>query len=131
MLLSTHIVEDVSQLCPRMAGLATARVVLDGPGDSMLVESLAKYSELKVTRKIYGDRRTREFLDMELDRYLFGRPNEPNAEPPLARIGAQGYISYAKVSLVVDRAPAFVAVDPDVLRIETNRADNLRAVERP
>jgi aminopeptidase N len=72
----------------------------NGAGASLLVESLAKYSELKVSRRLRGDGEVRRFLELELDRYLAGRGNELHAEQPLARVGAQGYISYAKGSLV-------------------------------
>jgi len=73
----------------------------DGPGASVLVESLAKYSELKVTRRLHGAAQARRFLEMELDRYLAGRGSDPHGELPLARVGRQGYISYAKGSLVM------------------------------
>ena len=73
----------------------------DVQGDAMLVESLAQYSALMVMRQKVGAARMRKFLAYELNRYLLGRATEQKKELPLSRVENQGYIHYAKGSLVM------------------------------
>ena len=73
----------------------------DVQGGTMLVESLAQYSALMVMRQKVGALRMRKFLAYELDRYLIGRATEQKKELPLSRVENQGYVHYAKGSLVM------------------------------
>ena len=73
----------------------------DVQGGAMLVESLAQYSALMVMREKVGPAKMRKFLAYELDRYLTGRATEQKKELPLSRVENQGYIHYAKGSLVM------------------------------
>jgi ABC-2 type transport system permease protein len=76
-------------------------VPADGPGDSMLTESLTKYCELMVLEKAYGREQVRQSLTYELDLYLSGRTGESEAEPPLSRVDNQAYLYYRKGALVL------------------------------
>jgi ABC-type multidrug transport system ATPase subunit len=49
-ILSTHIVEDVRQLCPRMAILSSGRVVCDGVPDDLVREMDGRLYERRLTR---------------------------------------------------------------------------------
>ncbi len=73
----------------------------DVQGGTMLVESLAQYSALMVMRQKVGPAKMRKFLAYELDRYLQGRATEQKKELPLSRVENQGYVHYAKGSLVM------------------------------
>lgn len=72
-------------------------------GDAALVETMAQYSALMEMEKLYGPDHIRRFLKYELDRYLKGRGGDVVEELPLARVENQGYIHYAKGSLVMYR----------------------------
>jgi len=70
-------------------------------GATMLVESFAQYSSLKVMEQLYGPEQIRKFLKYELDSYLRARGSERLEELPLARVENQGYIHYQKGGLVM------------------------------
>lgn len=70
-------------------------------GATMLSESLAEYSSLKVLEKTYGVHQMRRFLKDALDNYLLGRANEKLGERPLMYNENQPYIHYNKGSLVM------------------------------
>jgi ABC-2 type transport system permease protein len=70
-------------------------------GSTMIVETLAQYSALMLTRQKYGDKKLRGILRYELDRYLRGRTNELVEELPLMRVENQSYIHYRKGSVSV------------------------------
>lgn len=76
-------------------------VAQNGPGASMLVESLTKYAELLAFEKAYGRDQTRKLLTYELDRYLSGRSGQEGEEPPLARVDNESYLYYRKGVLVM------------------------------
>jgi len=78
-------------------GVSPAR----GPGATMIVESLTKYSELMMLERAYGREVVRESLTHELNRYLTGRTGETDVEPPLARVGGQPYLYYPKGAIVM------------------------------
>ena len=65
-------------------------------GMTMLSETFAQYSALRVMEKLYGKAQIRKFLKTELDRYLRARGSEAVEELPLARVENQGYIHYNK-----------------------------------
>jgi aminopeptidase N len=75
----------------------------DEQGETLLSETLAQYSALRVMRQLYGPDHIRKFLKFELDSYLRDRGGEAQAEQPLARVEDQPYIHYRKGSLVMYR----------------------------
>ncbi|MGM0636127.1 MAG: ABC transporter permease/M1 family aminopeptidase [Bacteroidota bacterium] len=70
-------------------------------GATMLSESLAEYSSLKVLEKEYGKKKMRRFLKDALNSYLRGRKYESQKELPLILNENQQYIHYNKGSLVM------------------------------
>ncbi|MDX1931310.1 MAG: hypothetical protein SFU56_01770 [Capsulimonadales bacterium] len=71
----------------------------DMEGATLLSESLAEYSALKILEKKYGPERIRRFLRHDLDRYLRGRGGEREEENPLVKVQNQQYIHYPKGAL--------------------------------
>lgn len=69
-------------------------------GATMLSESLAEYSSLKVLEHRYGKGQMRRFLKDALDQYLRSRMFESKKEKPLMYNENQQYIHYNKGSLV-------------------------------
>lgn len=69
-------------------------------GATMLSESLAEYSSLKVLEREYGKSQMRKFLKEALDSYLSGRRYERKKEKALMYNENQQYIHYNKGSLV-------------------------------
>lgn len=70
-------------------------------GGTMLVETFAQYSAMRVMERIYGPDQVRRFLKYELDRYLRSRGGEVVEELPLARVENQPYIHYRKGTLAM------------------------------
>lgn len=54
-ILSTHIVEDVANLCPRMAVLANGRIVLDGAPQDLIAELRGHVWQKTIDRAVLGD----------------------------------------------------------------------------
>ena len=75
----------------------------DEQGQTLLSETLAQYSALRVMRQLYGPDHVRKFLKFELDSYLRNRGAEAQAEEPLVRVEDQPYVHYRKGSLVMYR----------------------------
>jgi aminopeptidase N len=75
----------------------------DQQGSTLLIETLAQYSSLRVMRRLYGPGMIRKFLKYELDSYLRARGGEVAEEMPLEKVEDQGYIHYRKGSLVMYR----------------------------
>ncbi len=75
----------------------------DQQGATVLSETLAQYSALRVMRQLYGPAHVRKFLKYELDSYLRNRGGEAAEEQPLEKVEDQGYIHYRKGSLVMYR----------------------------
>jgi ABC-2 type transport system permease protein len=73
----------------------------DAAGATMLSETMAQYSALRVMEKEYGSANMRRFLEYELDRYLTGRSAERKRELPIELNENQAYIHYSKGSLVM------------------------------
>jgi ABC-2 type transport system permease protein len=71
-------------------------------GGSLLSESLAHYSALRVTQNRYGDMAARKILRVELDRYLRERTSELIEELSWQRVENQPYIHYRKGVVVMD-----------------------------
>ena len=70
-------------------------------GATLLIESFAQYSALRVMEQVYGREQIGKFLKYELDRYLRARGSERLEELPLARVENQGYIHYQKGGLAM------------------------------
>jgi hypothetical protein len=68
-------------------------------GASALVESLARYTELRVLAATHGEPAVPRVLAFELDRYLAGRTD--GDEAPLVAVEDQSYVYYAKGALVM------------------------------
>ncbi|HVI34009.1 ABC transporter permease/M1 family aminopeptidase [Phenylobacterium sp.] len=73
----------------------------DMQGGTMLSETLASYSALKVMERIHGPDGIRRFLKRELDNYLRRRGGEVVEELPLIRVENQDYIHYQKGGIVM------------------------------
>lgn len=83
----------------------------DQQGGTMLSESFAQYSALRVMEKLYGPAMLRKFLKGELDRYLRSRGGEVVEELPLMRVENQPYIHYQKGALVMWWAKEAIGVE--------------------
>ena len=70
-------------------------------GATVMSESLAEYSSLKVLEERYGAGQMRRFLKDALDKYLSSRKYESQKELPLILVENQQYIHYNKGSLVM------------------------------
>jgi len=70
-------------------------------GATLMSESLAEYSALKVLEQRYGGKQMRRFLKDALDKYLGGRRFESSREEPLLYIKGSPYLHYNKGSLVM------------------------------
>ncbi len=69
-----------------------------GPGAAVMVESLARYTELMILKEMHGREAIEPPLSSELQRYLQGRAGD--VEVPLAQATNQAYLYYAKGALV-------------------------------
>lgn len=85
-----------------------------GPGASVLVESLARYTELMILKDLRGRKAIEPVLSIELRNYLSGRAGQE--EVPLARATSQPYLYYAKGALV------FTALEDLIGEENVNRA---------
>ncbi|HKT15283.1 MAG TPA: ABC transporter ATP-binding protein [Allosphingosinicella sp.] len=70
-ILSTHIVEDVSDLCPRMAVLAGGRIQLEGVPQALIERSKGQVWTKTIDREALGDHRAR--YDVISTRLFAGR----------------------------------------------------------
>ncbi|MCB9698092.1 MAG: hypothetical protein H6738_15035 [Alphaproteobacteria bacterium] len=74
----------------------------NGQGATLLSESLAQYSSLRVMEEAYGSEHIDRFLTYESDRYFSMRSGERDEELPLMRMYAdQQYIHYQKGGVVL------------------------------
>ena len=74
----------------------------DGPGASFVNESLAKYAEQMVLRRLRGDAQVTRLMEFDLQRYLLGRAQEQDPERPLSRVEGQAYLYYGKGAVVMN-----------------------------
>jgi len=65
-------------------------------GSMVLVETLARYSELMMLEHKYGSVETRKWLNFELNRYFRGRGRDTQPEVSLYRVTNQDYLKYSK-----------------------------------
>ena len=73
----------------------------DAQGSTVLSETLAQYSAMKVMAREYGEDQIHRFLRYEADNYFIGRATEPDKEVPLLRVENQPYIHYRKGAIVM------------------------------
>ncbi|MEQ1506283.1 MAG: M1 family aminopeptidase, partial [Myxococcota bacterium] len=83
----------------------------DAQGSTVLSETLAQYSALKVMAEAYGDDQIHKFLRYEADRYFNARAVETDKEVPLLRVEDQGYIHYNKGGIAMWALRAQVGED--------------------
>ncbi len=80
-------------------------------GAAVIVESLAKYSELRLLEALYGPSAVDESLEQERDRYARGRVRDTLPEVPLARVTNQEYLYYGKGAIVMHAISNLLGVD--------------------
>jgi len=68
----------------------------DALGARMLSESITEYITLNIYREKYGEKVAMQFLRQQRRRYLEGRANDSDKEPPLSLAAEQQYIFYGK-----------------------------------
>lgn len=84
----------------------------DQEGVTLMSETLAQYSALRVMKGLYGEDQIRKFLKYELDSYLRARGGQPLEEKPLSRVEpSQGYVHYRKGSLAMYRLAEEIGED--------------------
>jgi ABC-2 type transport system permease protein len=71
-------------------------------GGTMLVETLAKYSELLVLEATRGKGSLPPLLRFERETYLLSRTNTPFPEPPLMRVVDLEHVYYSKGAIVME-----------------------------
>ncbi|HEX8244753.1 MAG TPA: M1 family aminopeptidase, partial [Longimicrobium sp.] len=71
-------------------------------GGSMLVETLARYSDIMVLEAAHGPRSVPPLLRFERERYLLSRTNMPFPEPPLTRVVDLEHVYYSKGAIVME-----------------------------
>jgi len=65
-------------------------------GAAILTETLAKYTELVMLKKIYGEHTTLDLINQSLDVYLKTRPYMTDYEQPLYTMGNDFHLFYSK-----------------------------------
>jgi aminopeptidase N len=84
----------------------------DQAGVTLMSETMAQYSSLRVMKQLYGEEQIRKFLKYELNSYLRARGGQALDERPLAEVlPSQGYIHYRKGSLVMYRLAEEIGED--------------------
>lgn len=67
------------------------------PGSLLMVETLAKYSEMRILEQKYDAAHVRELVDYEQRRYLRGRSSQSELEKPIyAALGSENHLFYSK-----------------------------------
>lgn len=80
-------------------------------GGTMLVETLAKYSELLVLEATRGQGSLPPLLRFERETYLLSRTNTPFPEPPLMRVLDLEHVYYSKGAIVMDAMRDLIGED--------------------
>jgi len=80
-------------------------------GGSMLVETLAKYSEMLVLEAAHGPGSLPPLLRYEREIYQLSRTNMPFPEPPLDRVVDLDYVYYSKGAIVMDALRDLIGED--------------------
>lgn len=74
------------------------------PGNLLMVETLAKYSEMRILAERFGAQQVVNLVDYEQRRYLRARANQDIAEQPIYRArGDQNHLFYSKGGSVMYR----------------------------
>jgi hypothetical protein len=93
---------------------------IDGPGATILVETLTKYAEQQVIAAVHGDSAVPAMLAFEEDRYLVGRAGDGPKEPALFAAGAEQYLYYGKGAIAMHALAAVLgpaAIDRALARL--------------
>ena len=77
----------------------------------MLVETLAKYSEMLVLEATQGQGSLPPLLRFEREMYLLSRTNTPFPEPPLMRVVDLDHVYYSKGAIVMDAMRDLIGED--------------------
>jgi ABC-2 type transport system permease protein len=81
----------------------------DALGATMITESMAEYITAKIYEKKYGKQSALKFLQIQRKRYLLGRANESEQEPPLYLVNPeQSYIAYGKGAISLYTLSEFI-----------------------
>ncbi|HEX8558150.1 MAG TPA: M1 family aminopeptidase [Pyrinomonadaceae bacterium] len=80
-------------------------------GGSMLVETLAKYSEMLALEATRGRGSLPRLLRFEREMYLLSRANTPFPEPPLMRVVDLEHVYYSKGAIVMDAMRDLIGED--------------------
>jgi aminopeptidase N len=80
-------------------------------GGTMLVETLAKYSEMLVLEATQGQGSLPPMLRYEREIYQLSRTNMPFPEPPLMRVVDLDYVYYSKGAIVMDALRDLIGED--------------------
>ncbi|HNB08304.1 MAG TPA: M1 family aminopeptidase [bacterium] len=81
-------------------------------GATMITESIAEYITAKIYEKKYGIQSALKFLQIQRKRYLLGRANETEQEPPLYLVNPeQSYIAYGKGAIALYTLSEFIGVE--------------------
>jgi ABC-2 type transport system ATP-binding protein len=109
-ILSTHIVEDVRQLCPRMAILAGGRVVREGVPDDLVAELRGRVWGGTVPKHLIEEHRRASHV-----------------------LSAQLHAGRTRLRVLADSAPepSFEAVSPDLEDVYFHELGRLRVAEEP
>jgi hypothetical protein len=73
-----------------------------GPGASLVVESVAKYGEQMVLRRLRGEGQVTRLMEFDLRRYVAGRAEDRDDERPLSRATSQPHLYYGKGGVVMN-----------------------------
>ena len=65
-------------------------------GYSLMTEVLSKYTELVMSKKLYGEYSTNIEVNLSIERYLRARPYSTSIEKPLFSIGMEPHVYYGK-----------------------------------
>jgi ABC-type transport system involved in multi-copper enzyme maturation permease subunit len=98
-----------------------------GPGAATLVETLARYTELRVLAELHGEAAIAAVLAFELDRYLAGRGR---GEKPLATVENEAHVFYSKGALVMSAIRDRIGTDATNLALR-GLLDAVRAGRQP
>ncbi|MBF5041556.1 hypothetical protein FGE12_04095 [Aggregicoccus sp. 17bor-14] len=102
-------------------------------GRLAIVETLAKYGEMRVLGELYGEPALRELRAFELQRYLSGRAALGKEEPALDRVLDEAHVYYSKGALVMAGAQEVLgtaAVDRALRRLVETQAYPHRPTSR-
>ena len=110
----------------------------NGAGKSTLMRTLATLQEPDSGRILLDGQdlshgaETAIAMDEMLDIAVFsGPPDASGGNAPILYSGRHRVTASTQLSLVVDGRPEYVGVDPYLLRIDRNRADNSKRIEEP